>query len=283
MKFPLYTWCASAAVTVVCACVPMAAYAATPAQAILSFTLSSSDPESYMVEVWLVAGTMPINAIEGSLKIPSSVQMQQINTSNAGITQWVQQPTYNPSAHVIQFGGGDVDTIAPQQKARIFTVYASSTHMDPASFLLSATAYDADGKGTSEKVTVTTTTNPANPVSTTVSSDHTPPTNLVVDIGRDPSLFNGQYFISMSAVDPDSGIDHYEVKEGFGGSFHRVDSLYVLQGDPSSTYIEVHAVDKAGNVAVYRLFPEDLKRSLLVLLGVAVVGVVGIRIFIVRV
>ena len=257
-------------------------HALSVTQATIQFTPSASSTHSFSSEVWIEAGDTPINAIEGSLQLPKGIDIQNVSVANSSMTQWLQEPYYIPSKNSISFAGGVMEGIAPHQKARLFTVYGSSTQMTAANFSLTASAYSADGTGAQEPVQTVTVTAPAAPIMNPSANDHTPPTNLAVDIGRDPSLFNDQYFLSMSAVDSESGIDHYEVKEGVNGVFHRVDSIYVLKYDPGSTYIEVHAVDKAGNVEVYRSIPKSFSDGLYVLVGLSVLGFAFFRIFITR-
>lgn len=268
--------------TLVIVIVAHPAYALSAPQATIQFTPSASSPHSFSSEIWIEAGDTPINAIEGTLQLPKGIDVQSVSVANSSMTQWLQEPYYVPSKNSISFAGGVMEGIAPHQKARLFTLYGSSTQMTAANFSLTASAYSADGTGAQEQVKTVTVTTPAAAVTNPAINDHTPPKNLVVDIGRDASLFNNQYFLSMSAVDAESGIDHFEVKEGLNGVFHRVDSLYVLKNDPGSTYIEVHAVDKAGNVAVYRSIPQEFSNGLYVLVGLSILGFALFRVFITR-
>jgi hypothetical protein len=72
--------------------------------------------------------------------------------------------------------------------------------------------------------------------------------------GQDPSMFNGRYFLSFSAIDKTSGIDHYEIKEG-KKDFKEVKSPYLLTDQNLTSKIIVKAIDKAGNERVSEMAP----------------------------
>ncbi|GAI25310.1 unnamed protein product, partial [marine sediment metagenome] len=58
--------------------------------------------------------------------------------------------------------------------------------------------------------------------------DTTPPEASQLKIGKDPSIFEGKYFLSFVAQDKMSGVDYYEVKEG-KRDWKRVESPYLLE------------------------------------------------------
>jgi len=93
--------------------------------------------------------------------------------------------------------------------------------------------------------------------------DATPPEVFVPQIGRDPEVYGGKYFLGFSAKDKMSGVDHYEVAEesNFGifnfigdifikPSWNKTASPYLLERQGLGTRIFVKAVDKAGNERV---------------------------------
>jgi hypothetical protein len=103
-----------------------------------------------------------------------------------------------------------------------------------------------------------------------LSQDKTPPENFTINIGRNESMFDGQYFLAFAAVDKQTGIDHYEVLEvlpkdlsenkGAAGIWEKISgqttaelnwvtatSPYLLKDQTLKSTIKVKAVDKAGN------------------------------------
>ena len=96
--------------------------------------------------------------------------------------------------------------------------------------------------------------------------DTTPPEDFKPEIGRDPAIFEGKYFLSFATTDETSGIDYYEVKEapkeilrlptGQGKrDFKRAGSPYLLEDQYLKSKISVKAVDKAGNEKISEITP----------------------------
>ncbi len=87
-----------------------------------------------------------------------------------------------------------------------------------------------------------------------VSKDDILPESFDIEINRDSAIFGGKYFVIFSTTDKQTGIDHYEVKEG-KGDWKRTSSPYLLEDQKLKSIIEVKAVDKAGNVRIAEYTP----------------------------
>ena len=105
--------------------------------------------------------------------------------------------------------------------------------------------------------------------------DMTPPEEFQPEIGKDPSIFEGKYFLSFATTDKTSGVDHYEILEEpqrnllkriFTQSRHKTEhettqnwkvgeSPYLLGDQSLKTKILVKAVDKAGNEKISEIIP----------------------------
>jgi hypothetical protein len=108
-----------------------------------------------------------------------------------------------------------------------------------------------------------------------LSNDKIPPDPFVIEINRDPSIFEGKYFIIFSTTDKQTGLDYYEVKEGEGG-WKRAESPYLLEDQSLESAIKVRAVDKAGNERIAEYVPPKKQPSpywiiILVLVGGGIV------------
>jgi len=84
------------------------------------------------------------------------------------------------------------------------------------------------------------------PLSYRAMVDATSPEAFRLETGRDPSLFEGKYFLSFATQDKMSGIDYYEIKEG-KRDFKKATSPYLLEDQSLGKKIIVRAYDKAGN------------------------------------
>jgi len=87
-----------------------------------------------------------------------------------------------------------------------------------------------------------------------LAKDDIPPEPFEIKISQDPNIFGGKYFIVFSTTDKQTGIDHYEVKEG-KIDWKRAESPYLLEDQSLKSIIKVKAVDKAGNERIAEYIP----------------------------
>ena len=83
------------------------------------------------------------------------------------------------------------------------------------------------------------------------------PETFKAEVGQSDDVLGGKYFLAFATQDKGSGIDHYEVKEGFLGSYNKTDSPYVLENQGLDKKIYVKAVDKDGNEKVEVIYPKN--------------------------
>lgn len=91
-----------------------------------------------------------------------------------------------------------------------------------------------------------------------LKEDKIPPEPFEIKIGKDPSIFDGKYFIVFSTFDKETGIDYYEVSEIKGGQqevWERVQNPYLLKDQSLKSKILVKAIDKAGNERISEITP----------------------------
>lgn len=73
------------------------------------------------------------------------------------------------------------------------------------------------------------------------------PESFTPIVASDPSIYDGKYFLVFSTVDKNSGIDHYEVREGIWGEYAVASSPYLIMDQTLSKNLYIVAIDKAGN------------------------------------
>lgn len=89
--------------------------------------------------------------------------------------------------------------------------------------------------------------------------DTEPPETFRPEIAKDESVFDGKWFLVFATQDKGSGVDHYEVREGWRGEFRIAESPYPLQSQNLDKKIFVKAVDKDGNKRIETLYPPNYK------------------------
>jgi hypothetical protein len=87
-----------------------------------------------------------------------------------------------------------------------------------------------------------------------IKIDTTPPRDFKPAFGKDPSVFEGQPFLSFNAVDSVSGVAYYEIKSSpFSGWEKTENSYFKLPGTVLGNKIEVKVVDAAGNEKIMEI------------------------------
>ena len=110
-----------------------------------------------------------------------------------------------------------------------------------------------------------------------VMIDAASPEEFSLEMGQDPVLFEGKYFLSFATTDKTSGIDYYEVKEG-KKDFKKAQSPYLIKDQSLTKKIIVQAYDKAGNETTAEYLPSEAKKPfpwwVIILI---VIGLVAVR------
>lgn len=217
---------------------------------------------TFVIEVHVKADTNAINEAEGTIVVPAGVSSIQISEAGSAFPLWTQAPTYSFSSHSISFAGGVPGGIAVGQDVLLFTIYGNT--QAPGTYVfepIGISVYQNDGSGTkdtvtSEPVSVIVTSIDAKPkdVLAAKRSQDTVAPELHVALGHDASLFDNRYFLSFYGSDVGTGIDHFDVSEGFG-AFKKADNYYVLSDQKLGSLIRVRAVDGAGNSKVVYVLP----------------------------
>jgi hypothetical protein len=182
-------------------------------------------------------GAEDINALEGTLVLPESVHVREIQTGNSVILIWVEAP--RQTGNVITFAGitpGGFEGVYP-----IFSIHGtfSKEELEQAYFE-SVLALQNDGTGKVAPVTMSLSL-------AAFKADTELPEEFTPIIATDPNIFDGKYFLVFTTQDKSSGIDHYEVREGRWGWFREAESPYLLEAQKLNRDVYVKAIDNTGN------------------------------------
>ena len=185
-------------------------------------------------------GVEDINALEGILVLPESMNVREIQTGNSVILIWVEEP--HQTGNIITFAGitpGGFKGVYP-----VLTIHGVFTkeELEQVRFE-SVVALKNDGTG--ERV----------PIKMSLSliafkGDIEPPEDFRPVVASDPNVFDGKYFLVFTTQDKGSGIDRYEVREGRWGWFREAESPYLLEAQKLNRDVYVKAIDNAGNERV---------------------------------
>ena len=207
------------------------------------------DPEGETINTVSVTGTLPEHLVFGGFDDSASI-----------VSFFVDDPKVTSSGNQFTFSGiipggfsGLIDPFAPSVRkpgTLMRLIFTGKTPGVGRSDLVGVEAYLNDGEGMRAKV-VTGSLNllvdglldwlPIADI-----PDTTPPLPFTPVVTRDFLLFQNDYVLIFNTKDKESGINHYQVKEG-SGVWTRAVSPYVLTDQTLSEDVWVKAVDRAGN------------------------------------
>ncbi|MDQ5954338.1 MAG: hypothetical protein QG583_266 [Patescibacteria group bacterium] len=220
---------------------------------------SISAGDTSIINIYLDTEGKNINSVDGVIslndKSSSKFEIKDISLANSVFSMWPRKPILENNR--ISFIGGVPGGVSGENLL-LFKIILKVN--EPGEFIISpnnVVAYLNDGLGTSLNITpkdsvvsiLSPTEDSQDKWQEIVSNDHTPPMSFEIILIQDENLYDGKKFISFEAIDNESGISHYEVKEGIY-PIVRAEMNYVLIDQKRKPDITVIAYDKAGNIQV---------------------------------
>ena len=225
--------------------------------------------ERVTVTVLIDSEGRSLNTVGGTVSVPTDFSISEVRYGNSIVSLWIQQPTINKTDNAISFAGG-IPGGFNSSSGTLLTFYITSEKADRATLRLrDVKVLLNDGAGT-EAVTRT------HPLLLTVldfgdgtadahsllSGDETSPEEFTPLISKDKNIGTGDYFISFFAVDKDTGVARYRIREDIGFSFltiregkwHKAQTPYTLAQQWLPTVVYVAAEDGAGNITIATVF-----------------------------
>lgn len=211
------------------------------------------------------------NVVEGNILVKSGIEKVEISKfilADSVLTFWPRSPSLDEKS-LISFTGG-IPGGFNNKSGLLFKIAFLAKAEGQVVFLPdSIKAYDNDGKATPIQVSSSPLTIDIGPKvagqqkdqwSEIIFGDKEGPQGLTAAFGQDSSVFEGKKFITLSAIDNQSGIDYYLVAEGNWPAV-RSGEEYVLLDQTESSDIIITAYDKAGNYSKILLSPGKAKVS----------------------
>jgi hypothetical protein len=245
-----------------------------------------------------------INAVQVGINFPSDIlEVKDFNSGESILSLWVEKPDHdsllqiNKDGKIIFSGGtpggycgkipgdpGDSNILG----SIIFNVKKPIIfHKAKLDFTSDTQAFLNDGQGTLAVINVQGSVldidekikEKKDTWAETLAADNIPPEPFTIEISQDQNIASGKYFLVFSAVDKQTGIDHYEVLESYSdqsddtdnsannkinffskflkkifkskksvsSAWVKASSPYILNDQTLKSQIEVKAIDRAGN------------------------------------
>lgn len=206
-----------------------------------------------------------INAVEGEIILAEPLLKDiKIIDGNSIVNFWIERPRVGEGR--IIFSG-----ITPGSynlpDAFIFSIILKSESEGDYTFnIKNANALLNDGNGTKSKITtksfILKVLSEESITKDEKIIDKTKPDSFLPEISQDINLFDNKWFIVFASQDKGLGIDKYEIRESKYNIFNfsrweEAKSPHILNDQELSNYIEVKAIDKAGNYRIVKLNPKN--------------------------
>jgi len=249
--------------------------------------------QQFQVSVVLNTNGEEINAVEGKIIFPSDLlKLKEIRDANSIVSFWVDKPKLESDGQ-IAFSGIIPGGYQGQRGLLLTLIFVSRKEGQGTIELQNAKTLLNDGNGTEAVLSITpyqftisqAVSASSTPLVVSPIIDKEPPESFVPEIGQNSTISGGKWFLVFAIQDKGLGVDHYEVKEtrqrifGVFAKWVTAESPYpyVLQDQELRSYIFVKAVDKAGNVRIEEISPqnplswyENYENWLIIILGLAI-------------
>lgn len=222
--------------------------------------------DTFIVQLKLSTTDNLINAVEGYLSFDNNnLEVKEVSTGGSIFSLWPKPALILNEKGEISFVGGVMGGFQGANAEILKIIFlAKKEGTAGLNFEKNSLLFLNDGKGTKISYTVRpfklsilkrpTELAPKDEWQPLLKQDTNPPEPFELILDKSPFVFEGDYFISFFTTDKESGVDHYEIKEG-EGMLVKADSPYKLNDQSLRSVIEVKAVDKAGNERLAVLQP----------------------------
>ena len=217
--------------------------------------------DTFLANLKISTPDKSINVVDGTLLYDNNrLEIKEISTGGSLFALWPKPPVFSNDKGTLSFVGGVSGGFQGEGGSVLRVVFlAKSEGKAQIDFLDGFLLFLNDGKGTSinpwlKPLSLSILKKPADVLPKNewrefMEKDKTPPEFVEAIISHDSHLFDNQYFVSFFAVDKNSGIAYYEIKEGERG-FIRIESPYLLQDQSLKEIVRIKVVDRADNETV---------------------------------
>jgi len=214
--------------------------------------------DMFVIEIKISSPDEPVNAVESTILFDKEkLEVKELSSGGSLFSVWLKEPAFSNQEGKVSFIGGTPNGFQGEEALILKIIFLAKNKGEAKlDFSDNTVLFLHDGSGTQVNPWLRPLTfnisesslkmTPKDEWQLIIKEDKIPPEPFEILIGQDPSLFYNQHFISFFAVDAESGIGYYEVKEG-DADFVRAGSPYLLKDQSLQSLITVKAVDKAGN------------------------------------
>ena len=216
--------------------------------------------DEFLLPIFIDGDKDNINAISGDMLFSdNTLFIKKIITANSVISFWVEKPRVSGSSVTFSgiIPGGYKNVIDPvtniENKGLLFTLDIKVIKQGEGKiFFDEFHSYLNDGLATEVKTNLSDFIINLSKDNFNIKNnviDKNPPLGFIPSLMNSKNIYGDKNMLVFYATDKETGIDHYEVKQG-DGDWVRAESPYLLSDQSLNGIISVKAVDQAGNYRI---------------------------------
>ncbi len=201
-----------------------------------------------------------VNAVEGVIRYDDDVlELDSISDGNSRINLWIERPKESERG-VVSFSGVTPSGFSGGKEKIVTLTFKKKTEGQGGLSFENIQVLLHDGLGTPAvlKTHAAEIVFSRSPVPDTKSGNDTEsPEDFKPEIITDRDVFGGKYVLIFATQDKLSGVEKYQVREGFFARYVNAESPYLLHYQKLERDIFVKAVDYAGNERIVVLSAQN--------------------------
>lgn len=214
----------------------------------------------FTVDLFVDTEGQTLNAIEMELIFPEELLEYVSNDDGESpVSLWIDKPFYHDLNLITLAGitpGGFID-----REVNVLTITFKAKKIGQGNIEISkADLLIHDGLGTAANVTKQNLHISVSEGESEIAYnavDDEVPESFTPEVIQDADVFEGAYALIFATEDKGSGIDHFEIKEGFFSTYTLAESPYKLKHQSLDQKIYIKAIDKLGNQRVEIFYPQN--------------------------
>ena len=243
--------------------------------------------DTFIVEIKLNTEGEYINTMKVNLTFPQEIlEVKDFSKGNSVLTLWVEEPNFSNQGGTVSFTGGIPGGYLGEDGPSGRIIFKAKKEgkgeiqfQEDSQVLLNdgfGTEAELETQGVAFNILAEKLEVPKDEWLQELKKDNIPPEPFEIEIHQDSAIFEDKYFSIFSTTDKQTGLSHFELKEG-ERDWEKAESPYLLEDQSLKSIIKVKAVDKAGNERIAEYIPEIPKRPFLwwiiviVLFGVLII------------
>ncbi|MEY2702891.1 MAG: hypothetical protein RLY43_1529 [Bacteroidota bacterium] len=213
------------------------------------------------------------NAIDGVIKYPKEIlKLKEISDGNSVINFWIEKRELSDDQVI--FSGITPGGIRGTNQKILTLVFEAQKEGSASIIFENSSALASDGNATNILSSIKNITLDIGKGEDNSSFESTVdleiPENFNPEIIKDENIFDSKNTLIFATQDKESGISHYQVKEGYLSFYKEVESPYLLKNQKLNKDIFIKAFDMQGNYRLVKIEAQNPEQMYVIVIKIIV-------------